>query len=1280
VNENLIQQVDDLIDEIKEIVHQVQNERFETGFSTRRESPVVFKELPIRSEVYENLSQALKKMASERSILFLYRKRIGLLLLLSAFLMVRYDPFGGGFWETFFNRMNLLSFRQGQLFEWMWRAFVGTANDNWFKKPVISWDKRRLLVHSIYRESKSISFSQIQSFFIRYYTAYDDMRAFDFEYDRWDPHPFGNQKEKEENRFLIRDTLERLISIFNFIEDSDLAFKDVSAKQLVEAIRKHTGIDPLSMFSDASRLSDLILKIFQRIVTLSQFERYLTNKKPTIIKPAWLDGKSVSWNKLLKGSITYGVYKIDNRVFEVVPKIGLRLAEMVEWPYDRFFDPTNLFLKPKDIESDTVAIRRRDSFSISSEGWHKTDFSIPFFVDNSLQGYVWIGKRRIGQYIKAGDVKCPVRMGINFLASLKYDPQTFSLKVMISYVDFYNPEERYKSIAIILNETVTIWEGFTDHSGRRNSEIYESAPLDPNSIPGQLTVHVEVNNHLVGFPQIIAIDAHSLISRYSNSIVSPGRNKFGETRFVLITELAKEEIELSDSVSIKKELQQYGNYNQYEIIWNNLHVPFRLKAGDVEWNFEQAQDIYFVSKFLYVDDLFEISPEIAQFTTKNPEGVQFDLHMNISPERLDLFDFNFSKDGKEIKNGKLPNLLELTEIDPHGVYRLDHKTFTSLQEDKKMTPGSYCLQINMGRPGSRTFISKELRFFIMPDLELRPIEDIYLEGEKASIKIQSGFPCFWDENSSKFVKNCLIDLGVVNLDRVYEQNGLVTLNSPSISATFTYKPTIFACRFNSKALDSIIQVELLMEESITVYGLANEELIVVIQNDSKNARFNSFGRVNLDYMFFKSELRSAQTDIELWNGEKKICFEIWWLPAISKLSLTDEKSTHGKIISNEASFQINIDGPPDGKVLLRLINNLGETCGEKVIQGSGVHNSCVVWQEEVTDTNTAVLKAFIQNPEGAFLPAPGAELSYMALSPEKELAFCLKKIDEKPESATSWFHAAIVAHKHNLAKPEKIVNWLDKAVDIGLHRNNQLERAVDIYYSLGFFEQAENADLAILRSYKATITACIKYFDIAVAKSVWDGNTDDLFRSLIDKASRIGMKDHERAFYLACRSLKKDNCDEALNQLYTVQVISANYTNRASCLIEVSLFKLGEFKEILRTQNKHRSAIRNWALWISEPDNLEYLKSDIELPDIQWNFLSKAEREVLNLFNGIETKKSSHAISQMCQCSDCVPGLLSKWAAYSFLKEKESAIENYRKLVSINSKFEREIKPYGNRT
>ena len=86
----------------------------------------------------------------------------------------------------------------------------------------------------------------------------------------------------------------------------------------------------------------------------------------------------------------------------------------------------------------------------------------------------------------------------------------------------------------------------------------------------------------------------------------------------------------------------------------------------------------------------------------------------------------------------------------------------------------------------------------------------------------------------------------------------------------------------------------------------------------------------------------------------------------------------------------------------------------------------------------------------------------------------------------------------------------------------------------------------------------------------------------------------------------------------------------------------------------------------------------MELSEIQWSFLNKDEREVLNIFNGIETTKSSHAISQMSQCSDCIPGLLSKWAAYNFLKDKESAIENYRKLVSINSKFEREIKPYGN--
>ena len=296
---------------------------------------------------------------------------------------------------------------------------------------------------------------------------------------------------------------------------------------------------------------------------------------------------------------------------------------------EQFVDPADTRILPQDIEADIIAIRRQNTFQVIAAGFLGPETAVPFYDGRSHLSYIWVGTRRIGQEIKTDGLTCPARKGVNFLASLKYDPKNASLKVLLSYVDFFDPEMRYVPIQVTLNRNDIIWEGHTDPRGRRNREIYNSVAVNPESIPGKLEIQLNVDDNPVGSPQNISVDEHMLFSKYSNSPVSSGRSKFGESRFVLFSSLNAEEIERSNSVSLIQKPCELGRFRLYDILWDPHKGPFKLGTGDTEWSFQQSQDIYFVSELEYNDSTFEIDPELTPYATNHLESISFRLHANI---------------------------------------------------------------------------------------------------------------------------------------------------------------------------------------------------------------------------------------------------------------------------------------------------------------------------------------------------------------------------------------------------------------------------------------------------------------------------------------------------------------------------------------------------------------------------------------------------------------------------------------------------------------------------
>ena len=373
-----------------------------------------------------------------------------------------------------------------------------------------------------------------------------------------------------------------------------------------------------------------------------------------------------------------------------------------------------------------------------------------------------------------------------------------------------------------------------------------------------------------------------------------------------------------------------------------------------------------------------------------------DFHANIPHNQQEVFEFRYLKNGLNVSAGRFFRLIEDAESISDEFTVSDAKALFLLQDGHDLTPGTYCLQIQKGRPGSKIFFLQEFRFFILPKLSLEDSENVYCEGDLLNVRISADALCFYDDEQGRFVNERDVDLGTVHLDRDFDRVHRISLQHPSLSFGFNFRPKIFACRLNSVEVSSAIFLEVLKKTPLGVFGPSGAPLVVKSTNAVSQVHFDQTGHKDLSYAFFKKHVQSQNTSLQLETEGKQIDIELLWYPQVQVLKYPVGSVGEGKLIFREAAYETKIIGPPNGQVLLRLINNLGETCGETVIKGEGLFKGAVKWTEEVTPTAAVRLKAFILSSQGHAIAANINELTYNAVTPEIELEIILKKAQADP--------------------------------------------------------------------------------------------------------------------------------------------------------------------------------------------------------------------------------------------------------------------------------------------
>jgi tetratricopeptide (TPR) repeat protein len=1108
------------------------------------------------------------------------------------------------------------------------------------------------------------------------------MRAFDLLYDKWELEGIDTNKEKEENRVVVRETIEKLIYIFNFLSETEFIDAETDMDLLNDRILQETSIDPLTLFSDHNDFKKLIDKIFYGVFTLNRFEEFLQNDRPDNIVMFAREQVNMNWRQLLDHGITLTKYKIGHQQIEVIPRAGLSLDEVASWPFNYFFDPGDPFSRRKRLDSDIVAIKRKEPFAVKVGDWQYEKKGYAFYYDNIPGGYVWVGSNNIGVSLSTGEIKLLPKIGHQFLASLKYDPKITGINVLLSYLDFCNPEVKFAKLQVLINDEHELWSDITDAGGKKISEIYDFWPLDPTYEGDSLSLQLVCNDEALGDPTILFLDNHLLFSEYSRSVLQPGKRKFGERSYTLFTRAHLSFLTHSQNVKVRESTHQpFGRYNVYHISWEDHNEPFHLTVEEVEWSFYVPEEIFIRSEFQFHDEIFQISGELIPFVVQDTSEIRFSLETNFDLEQLNLYDINLSFEERCLSRRRLGEALRPVRTKADRVYQLDESFFLELSGLEQLKIGKYTISLTRGRSTSRDHYRQDLDFFVLPRLNVSPECQVVMEGDDVRVIVQADQSCFFDESSEELVSERLVSFGSAHLERDFSLPISVLLKRPNISVMFSHQPNIFACRLGSHELSSEVNLQTLKENSLIVYGMPSSEITVGTNSTKKQYTLNPSGQIEIPFSFIQKSINDWKTPFFIRHKELERQFQILWQTDIRRFAYSKIPDKANIIHMDEAWFELEIEGPPDSSVQLRLSNNLGQICGERVITETGVIEGSVLWSNPVMHTPTLVLKALVRNAKGLYVDSGVNELLYEFISPELELRSYQNQIEKDKFDSVALYKAAMLGYKHRLLGSDEIRSLFIRSYEAGLSDVPRLEEAAKALSDLGYYDKARQILRRAIQAFGASLDALVDYMKYVIAQPTWSENEDTTLRQIIDKAEEGGLTEGRSCFFSGCRALKAGRVEEAREFFYRCRQYPDISEYEVQPLLALTYYKKGLFNEILRifqeksqaTETSTSLLLRGWAQYIAHGNIDESNISFDETKCMALQFLSEEEKNVLKAIVYVVDNEENMALCCLDESGNCVPGILTKFVLYKKSGDISNAKKAYRQLLEKSARFEREL-------
>lgn len=510
-----------------------------------------------------------------------------------------------------------------------------------------------------------------------------------------------------------------------YLEPTEL---DKYRAQIVDAIQQ----DPLSLnlIRDQRTLVSLIQEL-QNHMTAIQFKQILRQRRSGHVTSPW--GNRSSASRALKRwqPFPYGIYRLDEQEYRVVPHPRLRLEMIDRWPLEQIVIWKGArSLGYKKTVPFRVTVGRRNLKS--RQYWRAEEQCF----------HLWVDEAPVGEKLVVDGRLCAESAGAAWDLGLKLNQPSGSdpvLSISIDRLMLYFPRRPHQSIRI-WTSTGYLYTDNLREDGVRRFHLHHMLKVPLPDFNAPVHVYVAVGEEEV-LSRTFPPDPNLLFSLTSGEQVR--MRTLADTRelkYLLLTQSTTRP-QPGPGVSVLRRPEPYGLYTIHEVIWEDSSLPFELEVESERWFFKRRWEfIPFLRPSLPIPPL-QLKPHQYQrfadvslsiFSNRDLEPVPLSLEIGDTDGVLAQFDLK-------------PYII----ADAPDIYSVRSALWKDIEKLTVSRWGQYWLRFQ-----SDEVVLGDLNLSIVPHVEVEWDGDM-LCSENEAIPFTVRTPCpAWDPSSGQ-TETCL---------------------------------------------------------------------------------------------------------------------------------------------------------------------------------------------------------------------------------------------------------------------------------------------------------------------------------------------------------------------------------------------------------------------------------------------------------------------------------------------------------------------------------------------
>lgn len=665
----------------------------------------------------------------------------------------------------------------------------------------------------------------------------------------------------------VNQVILRLEEISNCFENEEFDL-NTNIDDVYKRICERLHYDIFSIFPrKVKSLLNELYNILMNRVTITKFKRIMKNFPPnTRVKLP--NGKYSTVRQYSK--VILGRHELFNVIYEVVPDASIGLDDILEMPMNNI----------NFLGSERFIYISRKPFTVKYGGELYEPLKI---IVDKFQGFIWYGVLPRGFPIEIDgkhiEPEEEIYWNLNVSYNYSYDDRTYRLTAYIPILRIYKYEFKNKRVIIQCDQSNKTIYKYIDRNGYLGTEALHFPLTSVDE--GIVCVKILIDEELID-KKYIMVD-NTYIFDYITKERLLNTRKITTSGHLLIFTIYDCNVRFIPEIVLNQ-------YKRYSFLNYHIHrysiVPtsseFELVVYNEKWNFTGIVDIYLV----YCNDELNSGDNGIREVYSLDECKMLLVCNGVSEEDYKKIIIIVEKDNYMWKF----YFDEITTFD-------DGKILINIENVKNKV----MKKINMIGKWYFTvyFNGKKLNtisFNIIPRINIKPLKDMFMEGELVKVVLESEYPIFYSTDSEDLSCSKLINLGSASITDNKELIGEPLIGYVSLAGfdyewQFEYRPKLWGIRLLNN--DSFVKGNRIdindicdFEKSEIILFSEEERIFEILINNAsiRKIQCRNIKYISLkDYQHFFKEVN----EVTFSYNEQKTSVKIVWHPSITFSRIVD---------------------------------------------------------------------------------------------------------------------------------------------------------------------------------------------------------------------------------------------------------------------------------------------------------------------------------------------------------------------------------------------------------